>query len=66
MPENCDNILNYICGCGILRLRRILQDAVNIRWDALNLEENKAAATEFYRIRDAINNVYHLDWLEKK
>ena len=28
-------------------------------------EENKAAATEFYRIRDAINNVYHLDWLEK-
>lgn len=29
-------------------------------------EENKAAATEFYRIRDAINNVYHLDWLEKK
>ena len=29
-------------------------------------EENKAAATEFYRIRDAINDVYHLDWLEKK
>jgi acetolactate synthase small subunit len=29
-------------------------------------EENKAVATEFYRIRDAINNVYHLDWLEKK
>mgnify|MGYP006873120261 CR=1 FL=1 len=29
-------------------------------------EENKAAATEFYRIRDAINNVYHLDRLEKK
>ena len=30
MPENCDNILNYICVCGILRLRKILQDAVNI------------------------------------
>ena len=29
-------------------------------------EENEAAAAEFYRIRDAINNVYHLDWLEKK
>lgn len=30
----------------------LLKDAVNIRWDALNLEENKAAAKEDHYIRE--------------
>ena len=66
------------CRCLVLERRELVggnirDEIVNnvimyapVQDSAKTKEENKAVATEFYRIRDAINNVYHLDWLEKK